>query len=498
MLVPSVMKPLCATDIVPLAIPWNLQTPLFRRLFNTALKMKSLLVIIILSLSLFLAEGAKGQYVWSVTHPDTAIGYSYYFTTLSCSGENCTAGGIYTDGGFNFKHAFFAFWRSNDGGNTWLLQDPKFGNIGTVRGYQITSIQQIDSLNVVAASDSGFLFRTFDAGKTWKIQHCNTIWGLFDVHFSDSLTGIVVSGGPVPIHTTTDGGRHWQDAAFQTSYHSDFIQCHSYGSGKFRVYQKPHGPIFTTNDNWKTIDSVMIHIDSLFPLTTFDCYRFDHFNFTGGDTMIAFGQIFYNCKVGKPLLSRSSDAGKSWSKPPFENHSIDKLSCMSSLDRDTVIAGGLSDFPNAILFSTDRGATWNNEAITLSNSSFDIAWANAICLLPNGNPVASFQNFEERGSNSVLIRGIQIRSHVKAYEHIVWNSFLYPNPTSTELNFITPDVSRPVRIYDLLGREMLQGTTSSQGKFTFDVSKLPTGIYFVILDHFGKMLPVGKVAVIGK
>ncbi len=172
--------------------------------------------IIILSLLLLLSlQGAKAQYVWTMTHPDTASGNTYYFTALSCSGDNCTAGGIYTDGGFNFKHAFFAFWRSTDAGISWVMQDPGFGNIGAAQGYQITAIQQIDSLNIVASSDSGFLFHSFDAGKTWNIQHCNTIWGLFDVHFSDSLTGIVISGGPTPIHTTTDGGRHWVDAQYQ-------------------------------------------------------------------------------------------------------------------------------------------------------------------------------------------------------------------------------------------------------------------------------------------
>ncbi len=130
------------------------------------------------------------------------------------------------------------------------------------------------------------------------------------------------------------------------------------------------------------------------------------------------------------------------------------------------------------------------------NIKYDAGYANGICWASNGQLVAAYQNFEDRGSAGILIKGDQIRSRVEAYEHIVWNTFLYPNPASKELKILSVDASRPISIYDMLGREMLKGYTDSKGKLLMDISSLSRGIYFVMLDHYGKILPIGKVAVI--
>jgi len=44
----------------------------------------------------------------------------------------------------------------------------------------------------------------------------------------------------------------------------------------------------------------------------------------------------------------------------------------------------------------------------------------------------------------------------------------------------------------------MHGVLSDQGKLTLDFSKLSKGVYDVLLNHFGKVFSVGKVAVVGK
>ena len=52
-------------------------------------------------------------------------------------------------------------------------------------------------------------------------------------------------------------------------------------------------------------------------------------------------------------------------------------------------------------------------------------------------------------------------------------------------------------IIDMLGREVSEGVLSEEGKLTLDIRSLPSGVYSVLLNHKGNMIPSGKFAVIG-
>jgi hypothetical protein len=55
--------------------------------------------------------------------------------------------------------------------------------------------------------------------------------------------------------------------------------------------------------------------------------------------------------------------------------------------------------------------------------------------------------------------------------------------------------AKNIHLIDMLGREIMQSSTNQDGKAHFDISRLPRGIYSVLLDTYGRQFPVGKVAI---
>jgi hypothetical protein len=62
------------------------------------------------------------------------------------------------------------------------------------------------------------------------------------------------------------------------------------------------------------------------------------------------------------------------------------------------------------------------------------------------------------------------------------NLLVYPNPTEKEITLINlPESTDLVRIYGMDGRLVQQNTLTS-GELTIDISKLQSGIYFLVAD----------------
>jgi hypothetical protein len=442
---------------------------------------------------LTLSSEARSQILWHVTHTDADKNYSYHFTSISCKGNNCTAGALLED--IEKKKFSIVFYRSADGGQTWTLQDPGLPYELGQNQNEISVIQQIDSLNVIGIGDSGLVVRTFDGGRTWEKQDCHTLHLLSDVSFSDSLNGIIVGGGEVyQVRITSDGGRHWTEAPFQGI---GFNQCYCLGPGKFRFLKYAFGPLYTTFDDFKTIDSTKPIFDSIND-PGFK-YIVTNMNFTGGDTIVGYGS-YYDTTITPAIgamLIQTTDAGQHWTLPyvPPRKSVITYVSCMTPLYRDTVFAIGKATF--SFLFSIDHGFTWQIDTVIIDTAFVPYVPA-GISITGDGTPVAIFRETPLKGAQSILVRGNRITSHVESYERIVYNTHLYPNPAAGEINIISIDNLCPVYFYDMLGRKALSGITSDQGRLQLDISHLPQGIYSVILDHFGKMLPVGKLIVLGK
>ena len=154
------------------------------------------------------------------------------------------------------------FFRSTDGGNSWVEQDPNIPPIGNHASTynslsEIDRVRQIDARHTAAVGEldhGGTYFRfisiTSDGGATWKNEFDSTskveLLPLFDIDFSDTLTGIAT--GPdqatsipvVHLFTTHNGGSSWNEASIIPSYidstPASRFRIHSYGGEEFAAY----------------------------------------------------------------------------------------------------------------------------------------------------------------------------------------------------------------------------------------------------------------------
>jgi hypothetical protein len=435
---------------------------------------------------------ASAQWVCKVTLPEFAGDTQFFsWSTFSCIGNNCTAS-VLANNTANWS-VYILFKRTNDGGRTWTTQDPGLPNQFVAYANRITKIEQIDSLNVVAIGDTTLVLRTFDGGATWQQQHLpTTLIDLTDVSFANPEEGIIVAGGYSPsMFTTIDGGQNWSAVDF---WQPGLCQCHAYGNGKFRVFKYDFGETYYTSDNWKTVDSTKGSIDRADSGVLGSC------NFSDGDTLIEYGNVLLSGVTdGRPdtrvypLIVRSTDAGISW-KIVFEdtNTILGEVMSMSSLNRDTIVAG-LSIGRARVLFSSDRGATWSLDTMLFDTSDNLIANARmyGVALNSKDELVASMG-----GSNTVLVLGERATASVQTYQHLAYYSYLYPNPATKVLNVISEDRLHPIRVFDILGREVLRGQLDQDGHCRLDVSSLAGGMYIVMLEHDGLLLPVSRVAIL--
>ncbi len=475
-----------------------------------------------LAIALFLLPAsAQSQFLWQIEHTDFDGRYNYCFDAISCSGNVCIAAGRLVD---NLdRRISMMIWRSTDNGMNWEMQDPHMPVDSElyVNNY-FTAVQQIDPLNAIAVGaqhgDSSFILRTFDGGKTWQRQY-TSLWGISSsIHFSDSLSGIYVGKknieyqgsigagfGGDEIFTTSDGGRQWDSAAFNDrDDYLDRTTIFCFGKGKFKVFRPGHGPIFSTTDNWKTADSSTVVIDSIDDPGS--RYYFTGCTYTGGDTIIAYGadsqadttQPLYP-KRYRACIIRSTDGGKSWGKPNVFRDSIWTIAYMTSLDRDTVLAGGESN--NKILMSTDRGTTWRVDSLIIADTAYTAYASLGLTFTSSGNPLAIYALQDLSGSSipSIIVRGQYRKSNVSYSGLLSYNQRIYPNPATTTLNIVSVEASSPFKIVDVMGRTFLSGKVLDHNTLKLDISGLPSGIYYVLVeraDTRGVFAIAGKVAVI--
>ncbi|HYM20176.1 MAG TPA: T9SS type A sorting domain-containing protein [Candidatus Kapabacteria bacterium] len=455
------------------------------------------IVFVVFALTILIVS-AKAQVVWNVTHSDdwwSASGNldsNICFTSVSCNGDNCTAAGRLVADPNNIPEASIVIYRSNDGGKSWERQPFDIPFIGQTINHGITKLVQIDSLNVVGIADLGYVIRTTDGGQSWHKQTPPVYRNLIDIDFSTPSTGIVLGAGfDSLIFTTTDGGATWIN---RTISGSDFYSCRSFGSGAFRFYKYGHGPIYTTRDNFKTIDSSKEIFDSI----TDHGYHYLLMNctYTAGDTILAYGKFWPKDTVdpfgGYGMIMRTTNGGNSWEKPfIYPTIKIGQVDQTTTLDRDTIYAAGLENYN--FLRSTDRGATWQCDTI-LMDTSYNPYTCWGLTITGDGHPVASFSYIPIQYS-SVLTRGEFVKSHVDVIEKIVYNTRIYPNPTSGKVNISSIVGSDPYRLVDIFGREVMSGKLSDQGTTTLDVSSLSQGMYELILYHFDLRFSAGKIVV---
>src|SRR5665213_1725454 len=394
-------------------------------------------------------EQASAQYNWSVSFRQADDSTSRYTPiSLSCAGNHCTAIDLAER---KDASAWYEFLRSDDGGLTWQEQW-RVRDYGSP-GFFVFAMQQIDSLNVVAVGDSGHIFRTFDGGITWEKQSSApypiaSIWG---VNFYDSLNGII--GLPDRPMTTSDGGQNWTLGPY-TALGSE--NCHCYGRGKFAVLNENTGVIHRTSDNWATIDSTLPFINDSMDLRGCDWGQ--------GDTIIAYGfEVGAFTSGQQGLIERTTDAGRSWTKSMLPIG--DAVTSMTPLTDDTILAGRADFGFNSFLVSFDGGQTWSTDSVAeisgLAKSPFDAV--DAIARPSPGVVLAEVQNVQGSWGYGPILRGEVASADVLPAGNTIGIASVYPNPVSSIVTINFDYRRAPVRVVDILGREVLRAEMPLSG-----------------------------------
>ncbi|HET6400783.1 MAG TPA: T9SS type A sorting domain-containing protein [Candidatus Kapabacteria bacterium] len=445
------------------------------------------IIFVALAYLAFVPGARAQQYGWRITHPafvpipGSNVSYRYGFTSVDCYGEVCTAAGNVNGTAFTGTHLMF--FRSTNGGLTWADQDPDLPSAKGNDEDGITKVQQIDALDAVgvgflgpvgSVGDTGFVLRTFNGGLTWNRQDIHTTEVVNDVHFSDPMNGIIILGKPTSygedacdIETTNDGGQTWTLAPFSPWLVG--ANCHSDGGSKFRVVSYAMGPVYSTTDDWNTVDSTPLIIpwaDSIHIL--------GNFNFKGDDTIIGYGAT----GNGTPqilFIDRSIDGGMHWDSVIYSGVAYNGLA-MSSLDRDIVFLSVVDDLPH-LGVSTDHGMTWQIESMPLD--TFVGQNTSAVAVTGRNEAVTIISTSPSQG---VLLQGIPASNNVDPNVREEGATPVYPNPASETIT-ITSAGSTKVEVLDILGREVLHETVPSNSPYTLDISSLPDGLYYVSNGH---------------
>ncbi len=454
---------------------------------------------------------AESQYLWHVVHTDFDGTLYYAFDAISCAGNNCTVCGSIIDPLQPVVTRMF--WRSIDGGVSWQMQNPGIASYPDLKHkHYFTTIQEIDSINTIAGGDSGYVVRTFDGGSTWQKEDLHSNGIIRDIHFSDANTGIILiqedyqiltGAGAVKILTTTNGGIIWATSSFTVfnpNLKGNFASCFSYGGGKFSVFSTRDGRIYSTNDNWQTIDSSNAPPNHSQEDSIYYAYNFLHCKFTRGDTIIAFGYYSDTANSMKfgGLMIRTINAGVTWDTPQrFAYPPIADIEMMTSLEGDTILASNY--YANTILRSIDHGNSWTPDPFKL-DTNYSLFSINSMTFSANSTPLAILGSggASVYGVPTIIVRGSYESDGIEQINLPPLIPHLYPNPASDILHLTLLDPLRPIHIIDIFGRDMFRSSTDEQGMQTINISSIPRGMYNVLLDRDGKLLSAGKIVVVGK
>ncbi len=437
---------------------------------------RSKLVLIILFSIVAFVPGLHAQVRWNVVKPDS-IGYFPYASMSVFGNTYLYIAQQETRISLTDYETRSVFWRSDDGGHTWRMQDPGLqpSNSSSV-SFPLNSVDLIDSLVAIAVGDSGIVM-TYDAGNTWSRMNPIVQSNFIGVHCSSLDQGIIIGIDPSVILVLTDE-RGWRVVPFVPDSVNDFpISCHSYGDGIFRVFESASG-IYTTSDDWQTVDSSFYPFGWHGPSPL--AHSYSNASIGNGDTLLLsmgkLGKTFHDTSA----CVRSFDGGNHWA---FTEDTFTQL-IQSPVNSNTVIAlqHSLGNWwPGFFALSTDLGSTWQIDTLEFDTTLGAPAIIIGLTFLSDGSMIGVFSRSDAlTGSpmgDQFIAKSEPLFSSVKPLTSSAQQAFLYPNPAASILN--VENAGGTITITDPLGRTFEVKQTGN----TLDISSLPSGVYFVSDGH---------------
>jgi photosystem II stability/assembly factor-like uncharacterized protein len=378
---------------------------------------------------------------------------------------------------------------TTDGGINWQRNELPIQPWSDFRGRFFHMIYFIDARNIVLAGDSGLLFRSIDGGKNWSDQSFPSIAASASVAFLDSAHGIVCGGGGLLLQTS-NAGTSWDSVrglpdVFLTS-------PRMIAQDSFSVFQYGFGPLYYISDHRKRIDSTprIVNLPDSTGYRIIGQVQWTN-NLGEGIAIGAHRRPDQQALAAQTLLMKTTDGGYSWS---------------ILLDRDTRLSQGafswsltgagsmmLSGFGGSLIKTQNwRTGPWVEDSVIASVQFSEISSLaiiddrHALAWLDLGDPLHS--------PNGGYIARLTIwENGVQTWEPIVYGTHIYPNPSSEIMTIISIDRSRPVHLFDILGRKVTSTLLDETGQARINIQSLPHGVYTVMIEHNGKLIPVGKV-----
>jgi hypothetical protein len=421
---------------------------------------------------------------WHVATPVSTLPRQYTATAIGVYGDTVFVASTSLDSTGHSLQVLFQ--RSVDAGITWQLQNPHFADRHNL--YRVHALCAIDGRTVLAATDSGYLLTTHDAGSHWDTALLSRKSYPADIHFYSPSEGMIVCRGDTAAYLTTDGGEHWLGKYIPMSGWG--MRGLALGHGRFRLFSYGYGSVYTTNDYWQNFDTTL----PLSPQTDLIHVPVDA-RMEDSDNYISYGTAWTGDPANdNPFIARSTNAGQSWDTitPSTLLHNIQYI---TQSDRDTVFALG-EGYPEYLL-SFDRGHTWVRDTL-VTDGTRTYYFGRRVVFTTSGRIIGIWQRNRYDIEPGEILVGTFQNSSVEGSERILTNSSVYPNPASTAIKIMSADYDQPILVYNILGHEVLHGKVDGTGHAQFDVSALPRGVYSVILKHNGIPLSIGKVAVVSK
>ncbi len=386
-----------------------------------------------------------------------------------------------------------------------------FNNSGT--GNTLNSVKTVNRNVAWAGGSAGTVLRTTDGGATWVQRGTTTISG--DVYaveaLSDSIAFVTTTPAETRIYRTTNAGTSWSSVFSQTGGFIDAIKMYTPTTGialgdpvggKWTILRTTNGGAAWTriateptaltgqaglNNSMSTHDTTHIW----FGTTAGTVYRstdagltwnFSPLSFNDEVDEVAFNGPLYGVAGGHDAASRTTNGGATWSSIGIGGTGY--VLGLSATVNDFWAAQGAN-----VYRSTNLGASWSvsytGTVGTLRHLDFAIA----------GTSIRGWAVSDIGGIAAALLSPTGVD---EGTEQGIPTSFAldqnYPNPfnPTTTIRFALPqDAAVSLRIYNLLGQEIVSLVDESKPAGFYNAqwngrnhsgNQVATGVYFYRIE----------------